>query len=138
MARYPGGETAFIKFNLDGLLRADINSRMSAFSTGLQAGFLTINDVRRLEDLTPIMDASADTVRVPLANVNVEAADLSAQTERVDMAQQLIQVGFDPADVLEKLGLPAMMHTGMPSVQLQNAGQSEDPQAVKDAYGVNQ
>jgi len=136
MARVPGGESAFIKFNLDGLLRADINSRMSAFSTGLQAGFLTINDVRRLEDLTPIMDASADTVRVPLANVNVEAADLSAQTERVDMAQQLIQVGFDPADVLEKLGLPAMIHTGMPSVQLQNAGQSEDPQAVKEAYGV--
>ena len=136
MARVPGGESAFIRFNLDGLLRADINSRMSAFSTGLQAGFLTINDVRRLEDLTPIMDASADTVRVPLANVNVEAADLSAQTERVDMAQQLIQVGFDPADVLEKLGLPAMLHTGMPSVQLQNAGQSEDPQAVKDAYGV--
>lgn len=136
MARVPGGESAFIRFNLDGLLRADINSRMSAFSTGLQAGFLTINDVRRLEDLTPIMDASADTVRVPLANVNVEAADLSAQTERVDMAQQLIQVGFDPADVLEKLGLPAMLHTGMPSVQLQNAGQSENPQAVKDAYGV--
>ncbi len=41
------------------------------------AGFLTINDVRRLEDLTPIMDPSADTVRVPLANVNIDAADLS-------------------------------------------------------------
>jgi hypothetical protein len=136
MARYPGGENAFIRFNLDGLLRADINSRMAAFSTGLQAGFLTINDVRRLEDLTPIMDPSADTVRVPLANVNIDAADLSAQTERVDMAQRLIQVGFDPMDVLEKLGLPAMEHTGVPSVQLQNAGQSQDPAAVKETYGV--
>lgn len=122
MSRYPGGESAFIKFNLDGLLRADINSRMSAFSTGLQAGFLTINDVRRLEDLQPISDPSADTVRVPLANVNVEAADLSAQTERVDMAQRLIQVGFDPADVMEKLGLPAIAHTGKDSVQLQSEG----------------
>jgi HK97 family phage portal protein len=119
MSRYPGGESAFIKFNLDGLLRADINSRMSAFSTGLQAGFLTINDVRRLEDLQPINDMSADTVRVPLANVNIESADLSAQTERVVMAAQLIQVGFDPADVMEKLGLPAMAHTGKDSVQLQ-------------------
>jgi HK97 family phage portal protein len=119
MNRYPGGENAFIRFNLDGLLRADINSRMTAFSTGLQSGFLTINDVRRIEDLPPIADPSADTVRVPLANVNVEAADLSAQTERVDMAQRLIQVGFDPASVLEKLGLPAMTHTGVPSVQLQ-------------------
>ena len=119
MSRYPGGENAFIKFNLDGLLRADINSRMSAFSTGLQAGFLTINDVRRLEDLQPINDMSADTVRVPLANVNIQSADLSAQTERVVMAAQLIQVGFDPADVMEKLGLPAMAHTGKDSVQLQ-------------------
>ena len=119
MSRYPGGENAFIKFNLDGLLRADINSRMSAFSTGLQAGFLTINDVRRLEDLQPINDMSADTVRVPLANVNIQSADLSAQTERVVMAAQLIQVGFDPTDVMEKLGLPAMAHTGKDSVQLQ-------------------
>lgn len=119
MSRYPGGEQAFVRFNLDGLLRADINSRMTAFSTGLQSGFLTINDVRRIEDLPPINDPSADTVRVPLANVNVEAADLSAQTERVDMAQRLIQVGFDPADVMEKLGLPAIQHTGVNSVQLQ-------------------
>ena len=119
MARYQGGESAFIRFNLDGLLRADINSRMSAFSVGLQSGFLTINDVRRLEDLPPINDPSADTVRVPLANVNIGAADLSAETERVAMAQRLIQVGFDPASVLSQLGLPAITHTGDKSVQLQ-------------------
>lgn len=136
MSRYQGGESAFIRFNLDGLLRADINSRMSAFSTGLQAGFLTINDVRRLEDLPPIQDASADVVRVPLANVNVDAADLSAQKERVDMAQRLIQVGFDPASVLEKLGLPDMIHTGLPSVQLQSIVQI-DPTDPSSEYPVN-
>ena len=123
LSRYPGGENAFLRFSLDGLLRADINSRMTAFSVGLQSGFLTINDVRRLEDLTPINDPSADTVRVPLANVNVQAANLSEQSELVDMAQRLIQVGFDPADVMAKLGLPAITHTGLPSVQLQNTAQ---------------
>lgn len=138
MARYPGGENAFVRFNLDGLLRADINSRMTAYSTGLQAGFLTINDVRRIEDFTPIMDPSADTVRVPLANVNIAAAELSAQTERVDMAQQLIQVGFDPIDTLEKFGLPAIAHTGMPSVQLQTPTIPEDPNAAKEVYGVGE
>ena len=138
MARYPGGENAFIRFNLDGLLRADINSRMTAYSTGLQAGFLTINDVRRIEDFTPIMDPSADTVRVPLANVNIAAAELSAQVERVDMAQQLIQVGFDPVDTLEKFGLPAISHTGMPSVQLQSPTIPDDPNAAKEVYGVEE
>jgi HK97 family phage portal protein len=135
MSRYAGGETAFIKFNLDGLLRADINSRMSAYSTGLLSGFLTINDVRRLEDLAAIDDPSADTVRVPLANVNVAAATLKEETEKVDMAQRLIQVGFDPADVLDKLGLPAIEHTGLPSVQLQPTSQI-DPADPNSEYVV--
>lgn len=123
LSRVPGGELAFLRFNLDGLLRADINNRMTAYSTGLQAGFLTINDVRRLEDLTPITDPSADTVRVPLANVNISAADLTATDKRVTMAQKLILAGFDPAEVLSTMGLPDIAHTGVPSVQLQGIAQ---------------
>ena len=135
MERSAGGETAFIKFNLDGLLRADINSRMSAYSTGLLSGFLTINDVRRLEDLQDIDDPSANTVRVPLANVNVAAANLKEETEKVDMAQRLIQVGFDPAATLAALGLPAIEHTGLPSVQLQPTAQI-DPTDPNSEYVV--
>ena len=108
---------------------------MSAYSTGLLSGFLTINDVRRLEDLQGIDDPSADTVRVPLANVNVAAATLKEETEKVDMAQRLIQVGFDPADVLDKLGLPAIGHTGLPSVQLQPTAQI-DPEDPNSEYIV--
>lgn len=135
LSRLPGGETAFLKFNLDGLLRADINSRMSAYSTGLNSGFLTINDVRRLEDLRPINDASADTVRVPLANVNIEAADLTASDKRVSMAQKLVFAGFDPAEVLAAMGLPSMTHTGLPSSQLQPISQI-DPENPTSAYEV--
>lgn len=135
MQRTEGGENAFIKFSLDGLLRADINSRMSAYSTGLNAGFLTINDVRRLEDLRPIEDVSADTVRVPLANVNVEAADLTATDKRVAMASKLVLAGYDPAEVLTAMGLPAMAHTGVPSVQLQGL-QNLNPEDPQGAYEV--
>jgi hypothetical protein len=106
---YPDGDGAYIKFNLDGLLRADIQSRMSAYSTGLQSGFLTINDVRRLEDLAPMADKSADVVRVPLANVNLDEAGVKAQRERILMVQALVLSGFDPASVLESLDLPAML-----------------------------
>jgi HK97 family phage portal protein len=132
LSRSPGGESAFLRFSLDGLLRADINSRMTAFSIGLQSGFLTINDVRRLEDLPPIDDSSADTVRVPLANVNVSAATLSETSEKVDMASKLVQVGFDPVSVLAQLDLPPMVHTGLPSVQLQPIAQIDeaDPESA--------
>jgi len=132
LSREPGGETAFIKFNLDGLLRADINTRMSAYSVGLQSGFLTINDVRRLEDLTPIDDPAADSVRVPLANVNLDAADLTAQDKRVNMVQKLVNSGYSPSEVLAAIGLPEIEHTGVPSVQLQGVAQIDpnDPQSV--------
>ena len=123
LAQETGKEAAFVKFSLDGLLRADVNSRTEAYARGLQSGYYKINDIRRFEDLEPIDDPSAETVRVPLANVNVEAADLTAMSEKVDMAQRLIQVGFDPADVMAKLELPAIAHTGKDSVQLQSEGQ---------------
>jgi HK97 family phage portal protein len=135
LSRVSGGGSAFLKFNLDGLLRADINSRMTAYSTGLQSGFLTINDVRRLEDMQPVLDPSADTVRVPLANVNIDAADLNATDKRVAMAQKLIFAGFDPSEVLTSMGLPAMSHTGLPSVQLQGIAQV-DPEDPTSAYEV--
>ena len=132
MARYPGGETAFIKFNLDGLARADLQSRLSAYSTGLQAGFLTINDVRRLEDLSDIEDPAASQVRVPLANMNIEAADLIADEKRVKMAQVLVLSGYDPAEALVAVGLDPIAHTGLASTQLQPVSQidPENPSAV--------
>ena len=130
MASEPGGATAFIKFTLDGLLRGDANSRFTAYSTGLQAGYLTINDIRRLEDLPPVQ--GGEIIRVPLANMNIDAAELVATDKRVGMAQKLVNSGYDPAEVLEAMGLPPIEHTGVPSVQLQGVAQinPEDPKSV--------
>ena len=125
---------AFLRWNLDGLLRGDFSSRMQGYSVGSQAGFLSINDIRSLEDLPSV--ENGDVYRVPLANVNLTAADLAEQNERIAMAQKLIAVGFDPADVLAKLNLPAITHTGVPSASLQSVAQIDptDPSAV---YGAN-
>src|SRR5574344_746822 len=46
----------FIKFNVDGLLRGDYQSRMSGYSIGIQNGFMSPNDVRELENLDLIPD----------------------------------------------------------------------------------
>lgn len=134
LARSPRGSKAFLKFNLDGLLRADIQARMSAYSTGLQSGFLTINDVRRLEDLAPMDGEGASEVRVPLANVNIEDSNVTAVKQKVAAAQQLVIAGFDPAAVLSALGLPDIPHTGVPSSQLQPVAQIDetDPESVYD------
>ena len=41
----------YFKFNADGLLRGDYNSRMSGYSIGRQNGWLSANDIRKLEDM---------------------------------------------------------------------------------------
>ena len=44
----------FIKFNMDGLLRGDYQSRMNGYAVGRQNGWLSANDIRELEDLDKI------------------------------------------------------------------------------------
>lgn len=125
-------EGAFIRFNVDGLLRGDFATRMNGYSIGSQAGFLSVNDIRRFEDLRPV--TGGDVYRVPLANVDLAAAALVETDRKVLMAQRLVTTGFDPAAVLAALGLPAIEHTGVPSVMLQGIAQidPEEPQAVYD------
>jgi HK97 family phage portal protein len=121
---------AFIKFNFNALLRGDLQSRMTSYSIGTQAGVMSVNDVRRLEDLSPVADG--DQYRVPLANIALTQTAIVEEEKRVAMAQKLIQVGFDPAETLASLGLPEIMHTGVPSTQLQPVAQIDpaDPGTV--------
>jgi len=44
----------FIKFNVDGLLRGDYQSRMNGYSVARQNGWMSANDIRELEDMNRI------------------------------------------------------------------------------------
>jgi phage portal protein, HK97 family len=44
----------FFKFNVDGLLRGDYQSRMAGYAVGIQNGFMSPNDIRALENLDRI------------------------------------------------------------------------------------
>lgn len=44
----------FIKFNVDGLLRGDYQSRMNGYATARQNGWMSANDIRELENLDRI------------------------------------------------------------------------------------
>lgn len=46
----------YIKFNLDGLLRGDYQSRMNGYATARQNGWMSANDIRTLENLDLISD----------------------------------------------------------------------------------
>ena len=44
-------DTYFPKFNVDGLMRGDYKSRMDGYAVGFSNGFLSPNDIRRLENM---------------------------------------------------------------------------------------
>ena len=124
----------FVRFNLDALLRGTTIERFDAYTKGLREGFMSLNDVRAMEDMSPIADG--DQFRVPLQNIDAgDAKDVGLQL-RTEIAATLVQVGFEPAEVLAMVGIEPMKHTGLPSAQLQQISTivPTDPSA---AYEVN-
>jgi HK97 family phage portal protein len=48
------GRRFFFEFNVSGLLRGDLQARYAAFAQGRQWGWLSVNDIRRLENMNPV------------------------------------------------------------------------------------
>lgn len=44
----------FFEFNVAGLLRGDLKARYEAYAQGRQWGWLSVNDIRRLENMNPV------------------------------------------------------------------------------------
>lgn len=78
----------FFEFNVSGLLRGDIAARYQAFSQGRQWGWLSVNDIRKLENMNPV--AGGDAYLQPLnmqpigqSNEQKPDAELFGPTGRV-------------------------------------------------------
>jgi HK97 family phage portal protein len=63
------GDGLFSEFNLDGVLRGDTKERWDTYAIALGCGGLTLNDVRRKENLTPYDDPRADEPLIAANNV---------------------------------------------------------------------
>jgi HK97 family phage portal protein len=71
------GREYFPEFLLDGLSRGDLASRYTAYSIGRNWGWLSANDVRRLENMNSIGDQGDEYLR-PL-NMTIEGAPQAKQ-----------------------------------------------------------
>ncbi len=69
-------ERFFASFVVEGLLRGDIGSRYGAYATGRQWGWLSVNDIRRLENMNPV--TNGDVYLQPLNMV--EAGEIEIET----------------------------------------------------------
>jgi hypothetical protein len=119
---------SFIKFNLNAIVRADLTTRTESYSKALLAGYMSVNDVRSLEDMRDVEDG--DQYRVPLQNIPLTDANLVSSNQKATAAASLIVAGYTPQSVAEFLGLP-LEHSGLASVQLQPEEKADPDGLVK-------
>ena len=121
----------FIRFNLDALLRGTTIERFDAYTKGLREGFLSLNDVRSYEDMSPIGEPG-DQYRLPLQNIDASQAPLVGDKLKAEIASLLVQAGYSPDDVAKAVGMEEITHTGLPSAQLQQVALIDpaDPESV--------
>lgn len=71
----------FAKFNVDGLLRGDFANRMKGYATARQNGWMSINDIRKLEDMNPIsIEQGGDDY---LVNGNMVSAKVAVSAKKI-------------------------------------------------------
>lgn len=109
-------QDSFIKFNLNSLVRADFATRTAGYASALSAGWMSVNDVRTLEDMRAV--DQGDQYRVPLQNVPLSDAPIITVGEKARAAQALTAAGFTGDSVAALLDLD-VQHTGALSVQVQ-------------------
>jgi hypothetical protein len=109
------GQTTFVKFNLDGLLRPTTAERFNAYAVALNNGWISVNEIRQLEDRAPI-GPEGDQFRIPL---NIGIAGEDSTRSDAETAGILVRAGFEPVDSAKIAGLPPIRHTGAVPVTVQ-------------------
>ncbi len=83
----------YIEFNVNGLIRGDLKARYEAYAIARQWGWLSVNDIRRLENLPPIK--GGDTYLTPLNMVDSKNLDVhneiqTASPERIAEVEKIL------------------------------------------------
>lgn len=81
----------YFEFKLDILLRGDAQARAQAYATARQWGWLSVNDIRRLENMNGIGPAG-DIYLTPSNMVEAGKQDLSQQSSTKAMAEEIYKM----------------------------------------------
>jgi HK97 family phage portal protein len=83
----------FIEFNLSGLMRGDQKSRYEAYAIARQWGWLSVNDIRRLENMPPVKGGDAYLQPLNMINAGKPLPDAKdpAVRAQLELQQQEIE-----------------------------------------------
>ena len=97
-------KTYFFKFNVEGLLRGDYQSRMQGYATARQNGWMSANDIRELEDLDRIpAELGGDLYLIngnmlPLESAGAFANIIPTTTEKEEPNEEQEVLGVEKSD----------------------------------------
>lgn len=117
----------FVQFNIDALLRGDQKARYEAYEKARWAGWLSVNEIRELEDRQPITDGDGYLQPLnygplgggPDTSDGESVADDGDDSAADDFAKRansvgiLVRSGFDAESARDEAGLPPTKHTGL-------------------------
>jgi HK97 family phage portal protein len=83
----------FIEFNLSGLLRGDQKSRYEAYAIGRQWGWLSANDIRRLENMPPVTGGDIYMQPLNMVDAGKSGSDLTNPKVRAQLELQQAEIG---------------------------------------------
>ena len=99
----------FVKFNVDGLLRGDYQSRMNGYATARQNGWMSANDIRELENLDLIPDELGGNLYLINGNMTklqdagiFAASSAAGKEEKTD--EEVLEVEESDGDESEDTG----------------------------------
>ena len=84
----------FVKFNLEGLLRGDYQSRMNGYAVARQNGWMSANDIRTLENLDQISEEEGGNAylvngnMIPLKYAKEKTIEEESNEEVLEVAEQ--------------------------------------------------
>jgi HK97 family phage portal protein len=81
-AQLPPGQ--YVKFNVDALIRTDVQTRYSSYLTARTIGSMNVDEIRALEDLPPLPNgAGQDYTPLAVKNAPTAAATIRSDAERL-------------------------------------------------------
>ena len=89
----------FFKFNVEGLLRGDYESRMNGYATARQNGWMSANDIRQLEDLDLIPEELGGNLYLVNGNM-VPLTDAGAAYRKDNDTEEEVDPDEDTEEVL--------------------------------------
>ena len=106
----------FVKFNVEGLLRGDYQSRMEGYAVARQNGWMSANDIRELENLDRIDEAdggdlylvNGNMLPLPMAGAYAAARGIGLEGGSVDELEEPFGEGENRA-VINRRGNEALI-----------------------------